>query len=394
MNFDNLFAGRTKNMGANAIREILKVVSQPGIISLAGGIPAPESFPLKLFEELTQKVLEKYASYSLQYDVTEGFTPLRQALVAFLHHKGIEAAPAGICISSGSQGVLDAIGKIMISKGDHIAVEAPTYVGAISAFNPYEPEYHCLEMDDDGLLPESLEQTLKKYPIKFVYLVPTFQNPTGRTLTLERRLQIAEIIKRHETLLVEDDPYSDLRYRGTPLPTLKSLVPDQVVYTTTLSKIFAPGLRIGIYLAPAPVQRWMIYAKQGIDLHSSTFNQALATEYIVGGYLERQVPIITALYKPKQEAMLTALEKYFPDSYSWSRPEGGMFIWAEGPNHLEAEKLYWKCIERKTAFVPGKFFYPCEGRGLSSMRLNYTMSDESSIDRAIKTIGEVIRSES
>ncbi|MBN2357177.1 PLP-dependent aminotransferase family protein [candidate division KSB1 bacterium] len=392
MNYEPPFAPRTKNMGANMIREILKVVSQPGMTSLAGGIPAPESFPLDIIKELTDIVLQKYSWRALQYDPTEGFTPLREALVAYLEKKGIKTAAAEICISSGSQGVLDAIGKIFISKGDTIAVEAPTYLGAISAFNPYEPRYVCMEMDEDGLIPDELEKVLNNTKVKFVYLVPTFQNPTGRTIPLERRRKIVALVEKYNAILIEDDPYSALRYRGEPIPTFKSMSPDHVVYTTTLSKVFAPGLRIGIYVAPEPIRRWLVTAKQGIDLHSSTFNQALACEYISGGYLDRQLPKIINLYKPKQEAMLSALEKYFPAEYSWSKPEGGMFIWAEGPKGADLVKLYWKCIERKTAFVPGKYFYPHPNQGLETMRLNYTMSDEGNIEGAIKTISEVIAS--
>ncbi len=391
MNYEALLAKRTKNMGANVIREILKVVSQPGMISLAGGIPAPESFPLDIIEELTEKVLSKYASRALQYDPTEGFMPLREALVPYLAKKGIQTTAAEICISSGSQGLLDAIGKILISKGDGVAVESPTYLGAISAFNPYEPHYFCMKMDDDGLIPDELEKVLRKNRVKFVYLVPTFQNPTGRTIPLERRKQIIEIIEKYDALLIEDDPYSDLRYRGEPIVPFKSLAPERVVYTTTLSKVFAPGLRIGIYVAPEPIRRWLVLAKQGIDLHSSTFNQALASEYLSGGYLDRQLPKIINLYKPKQEAMLKAMDKYFPPDYSWSKPEGGMFIWAEGPKGVDLEKLYWKCIERRTAFVPGKYFYTNPCQGIETMRLNYTMSDEATIEKAIQTIGEVIR---
>jgi 2-aminoadipate transaminase len=391
MKYESLFADRTKNMGANIIREILKVVSQPGMISLAGGIPAPQSFPIEIIKDLTQIVLEKYGSKALQYDPTEGFTPLREALVPYLMGKGIEASPAEICISSGSQGVLDALGKVLITRGDQIAVESPTYLGAISAFNPYGPHYVCIPTDDQGIIPEALDKVLTSEKIKFVYLVPTFQNPTGRTLSLARRHLLSEIILKHDALVIEDDPYSDLRYRGEALPSLRSLIPDHVVYTTTLSKVFAPGLRLGVYVAPEPIRRWLILAKQGIDLHSSTFNQALAAEYILGGHLQRQIPKIVNLYRPKQEAMLNALDAYFPDSYSYTRPEGGMFIWAEGPKGVDTEELYWKCIERKTAFVPGKYFFPCPSDGLATMRLNFTMSEAEEIERAIHIIADVIK---
>jgi 2-aminoadipate transaminase len=279
-------------MQANAIREILKVVSNPGIISLAGGIPSPDSFPMDIIQELTDKVLKKHKSCAFQYDVTEGFLPLRKQISSLLEERGIKALPDAVNITSGSQGVLDAIAKLTISKGDKIALEAPTYLGALSAFNPYEPSYIRMDMDDEGLVPDSLERTLQTHDIKFIYLVPTFQNPTGRTLTLERRRKIADIIQRHNVLLVEDDPYSALRYKGDPVPAIKTLAPDHVVYISTLSKVFAPGLRIGFYAAPKFLREWLVLVKQGVDLHTSTFNQALAAEYLEGGYLSTHLPRI------------------------------------------------------------------------------------------------------
>jgi 2-aminoadipate transaminase len=390
MGFENLLADRTRFMDVNVIREILKVVSQPGMVSLAGGIPAPESFPMEIMRELTAIVIDKYASAAFQYDPTEGFGPFREILVDYLRLKGIRACKEEILIASGSQGVLDAVGKVLISKGDKVAVEAPTYLGALQAFTPYEPEYIRLDTDDDGLIPTSLENVLDRGGVKFIYLVPTFQNPTGRTIPLERRRAIAAIIKKHDALLIEDDPYSSLRYRGVDIPTLKSLAPDNVVYISTLSKVFAPGLRIGFCVAPPLIRKWLVIVKQGTDLHSSTFNQALAAEYISGGYLAGHLPNIINLYRPKQEAMLAALDKYFPRKFNWSRPEGGMFIWAQGPRDLDMEKLYWKAVARNVAYVPGKYFYTDPGEGIETMRLNFTMTDEQTIDRSIKILSEVI----
>jgi 2-aminoadipate transaminase len=391
MKFEHLLAERTKTMGASAIREILKVVSQPGMVSLAGGIPAPESFPLDIMDELVSKVFEKYGSWALQYDLTEGFVPLREALSGYLsRNKHIQASSEEILVASGSQGVLDALGKVLLSAGDTIAVEAPTYLGAIQAFNPYEPTYRRMDTDDDGLIPESLERVVKHESVKFVYLVPTFQNPTGRTIPAERRRQIAEIVQRYDVLLIEDDPYSALRYRGEMLPAIKTFAPEHVVYISTFSKILAPGLRIGFCVAPEIITKWLVIVKQGVDLHTSTFSQALAAEYLTEGYLKEQLPKIISLYKPKQEAMLQALDAYFPDGFKWSKPDGGMFIWVEGPNGLDMERLYWKAIDRKVAFVPGKFFFTQKGEGQETLRLNYTMADEQTIDQAVKRLAEVM----
>lgn len=391
MKYQDLLAGRTEKMKANAIREILKVVSKPGVVSLAGGIPSPESFPMDIFKELSSRVIEKYESGALQYDLTEGFFPLREQLSSLLESRGISASPQDISVTSGSQGVLDAVAKLMISKGDKIALEAPTYLGAISAFNPYEPEYIRMDMDDQGLIPESLETTLKTHRVKFIYLVPTFQNPTGRTITLERRRAIAQIIKKYDALVVEDDPYSSLRYRGETVAPIKTLAPDNVIYVSTLSKVFAPGLRIGFFVAPEFLNRWLVLVKQGIDLHTSTFNQALAAEYLEGGFLDAQLPRIIDLYRPKQKAMQQALDKYLPQGFRYSPSDGGMFIWVTGPRGFDMIDLYHKCIENGVAFVPGKFFFTDENEGIETMRLNFTMADEKTIDMAVRKIADTIK---
>ena len=393
MNFDHLLAPRTRNIKASAIRALLKVAKQPGMISLGGGYPAPESFPLNILNDLTASVLEKYGTKALQYDATEGFRPLREALVTFLQEKQIYTTLEQVLVTSGSQGFLDAIGKVLISKGDRIAIEAPTYVGALQAFNAYEPEYICMATDENGLIPDSLEEVLASEKIKFIYLVPTFQNPTGNTLSLERRKRIAEIIQTHNALLIEDDPYSDLRFRGTPVPAIKTMAPKNVIYISTLSKIFAPGLRLGFFIAPDWIIKWMVRVKQGVDLHTSTFNQALAAEYISAGYLKKQLSKIIAIYKPRQEAMLQAMDNYFPEGFTWSKPEGGMFIWIKGPKGMDMEDLFLKSVERNVIFVPGKFFFTRKDEGLETLRLNYSNVNEEKIESAVNILSEVIKAE-
>jgi 2-aminoadipate transaminase len=388
-----LLANRTLNMEASAVREILKVASSPGVISLAGGLPAAQSFPLEIMEELTGSVLARYGASALQYDASEGFRPLREALVPHLGARGVAATGDETIVFSGSQGVLDGMGKILLSPGDVVAVESPTYLGALQAFNPYEPVYAEIETDDDGLLPDSLDALLASRPVKLVYLVPTFQNPTGRTLTLERRMQVAEILRRRDALLLEDDPYSDLRYAGERVLPIKSFAPDNVVYMSTLSKTFAPGLRVGFCVAPALIQHWMVIARQGVDLHTSTFTQALAAEYIRAGYLERQLPRIVDLYRPRQQAMLDALARHLSEDFSWTRPQGGMFVWVRGPDGFDAERLYAPAVERGVAFVPGKFFFAAESDGAATMRLNFTAADPTTIDRAIGILSDVIANE-
>lgn len=394
MDKNYLLSARTKNIESSVIREILKVVSQPGMVSMAGGIPAPESFPMDIIGDLASVVIEKYGSGAFQYDTTEGFPPLREAIAQYLKtDRGLRTVAEDVLISSGSQGILDAVGKIFISKGDKVAVEAPTYLGAIQAFNAYEPIFVNLETDEDGVVPESLERVLAAENIKLIYLVPTFQNPTGRTIPLERRKTVAEIIRQHNALLIEDDPYSSLRYRGADLDSIKSFAPENVIYMSTLSKVFAPGLRLGFCVAPEWVRRWLVLVKQGTDLHTSTFNQALAAEYISGNHLERHLPKIIDIYRPKQQAMLHALDRYFPHDFKWSKPEGGMFIWAEGPSGVNMDRVFESAVEKKVAFVPGKYFYASPGMGQETMRLNFTMIDEATIDRSIHTLSGVIKKE-
>lgn len=390
MDFDRLLASRTQQMEASAIREILHAASSPGVTSLAGGLPADDSFPLAIMEPLMAAVLGRYGGRALQYDASEGFQPLREALVPHLAARGVTATAEEIVVFTGSQGVLDAAGKVLISPGDVVVVEAPTYLGALQAFNPYEPRYVQVATDDDGLVPEALEAVLARQRVKFVYLVPTFQNPTGRTLSLERRRAVAEILRRHNALLIEDDPYSDLRYTGDALPPIHSFAPDHVVYISTLSKTFAPGLRLGFCVAPQALRRWLVVARQGVDLHTSTLGQALAAEYVGEGHLDRQLPAILDLYRPRQQAMLDALERHLPEGFRWTRPEGGMFVWVQGPAGLDAETLNQQVLARGVAFVPGKYFFVDQADGLSTLRMNFTAADPEAIDRAVGIIGETV----
>ena len=392
MDISRRLAQRTEGMEASAIREILKVAASPDVISLAGGLPAAESFPLDLLPRLLDDVIRRYGAAALQYDASEGFAPLREALVPHLAARGVTATPDDVLVMSGSQGALDGLGKIFLSPGDLVAVEAPTYLGALQAFVPYQPRFVEIATDEDGLIPEALDALLAAHTVKFIYAVPTFQNPTGRTLSGGRRQQVAEILQRRDALLIEDDPYSDLRYVGEPVPPIRSLAPDHVVYLSTLSKTFAPGLRLGICVAPAEVLRWLVIARQGVDLHTGTLSQALAAEYVGGGHLERRLPGIIELYRPRREAMLAALERWMPEGFRWTEPEGGMFIWVTGPRGLDADVLYERALARGVAFVPGRFFYAAsedgdEVEGRSTFRMNFTAAEHAVIEAAVEGLG-------
>jgi len=393
MNYDRILATRTSRIKTSAIRELLKLAANPKLISLGGGLPSPDSFPLDLVMELTEKVINKYGSAALQYDTTEGFTPLRKALIEYINAKGIDAGLENIYITSGSQGFLDAIGKLLITPGDYVAVEGPTYLAALQAFNAYEAKYAQMQTDEEGVIPESMEEIIQSHPVKFVYTVPTFQNPSGKTIGVQRREQIAEIILNHDVLLIEDDPYSALRYKGEEIPTIKSMAPNNVIYASTFSKIFAPGLRIGFFVAPEKLGRWLVLIKQGVDLNTCTFTQALATEYLTGGYVSKQVQKNINLYRPKLETMLKALEDNFPKDFKWCEPDGGMFLWVEGPEGMDMEKVYKRAIDKGVGFVPGKFFFPNNGDGIETMRLNFTNITEEQIKQAIKILASVVKEE-
>jgi len=388
MDINELLATRTSHIKASAIRELLKIATNPGMISLGGGLPSPESFPLDLIMDLTDKVIKKYGSKALQYDLTEGFIPLRKALIDYCKTFGVDAELDNVYITSGSQGFLDSLGKLLISPGDYVAVEGPTYLAALQAFNAYEAKYVQMQTDDEGLIPESLEEVLNNYKVKFVYTVPTFQNPSGKTIKLKRREQIAEIVKRHDVLLIEDDPYSALRYSGDQLPTIKSMAPENVVYVSTFSKIFAPGLRLGFFVAPESFGRWMVIVKQGVDLNTCTFTQAIASEYLIGGHLPNQMAKTISLYKPKLETMYTALKEYFPADFKCVKPDGGMFLWIEGPKGLDMEVVSKIAITKMVGFVPGKFFYPNPLDGIETARLNFSCVTHEQIKFAMKTIAE------
>jgi len=391
MNIKKLKSKRTKVMEYSALSELLRVTADPKIISLAGGLPAPESFPIKIIGKLNKLVLKKYGELALQYGPTDGAKVIKEEIVIWLKERNMNVSVDNIGITSGSQGALDTIGKIFIDKGDIVAVESPTYIGAVDAFAPYEPKYAEIATDENGAIPESLEKILKTKKVKFVYLIPTFQNPTGKTIPWKRRKQIAKIIKKYDVLLIEDDPYNSLRYRGKPIDPIQTIIPNQTIYLCTFSKVLAPGLRIGFYCAPPDLAKLMMAAKQSVDLHTNSYGQYLATEYLKTGDLKKHLPKILKIYKSRHEAMFTALKKYFPTTFSWTNPEGGMFLWVIGPKDFDAIKLYWTSIKNYVAYVPGTYFFVRQGEGKNTMRLNFTNVSEKKIDLAIKKLSEVIK---
>jgi 2-aminoadipate transaminase len=393
-----------KWMGSSIIRELLKLTEKPDIISFAGGLPAPEVFPVKEFEAATQQVLAEHGSRALQYGTTEGYGPLREYIVQRMSRYGIEAEPENVLITSGSQQALDLIGKILINPGDLILTEQPTYVGAIQAWRAYQAEFATVPIDDEGLRTELLEEALCAGP-KFMYILPNFQNPAGVTLSLKRRMKLLEIADRYGIPIIEDDPYGQLRYEGDHLPSLVALDAQKlngrgvsgngmgffrgnVIYLSTFSKTLAPGLRLGWVVAPKEVIKRCVMGKQGMDLHTSTFVQMVAYEVIKDGFLDEHVRHIRRVYRERRDVMLAAMERYFPPEVHWTIPAGGLFLWITLPESLNTTLLLEKAVENKVAYVPGSAFDPA-GDSLNTARLNFSNARPENIELGIKRLGQV-----
>jgi 2-aminoadipate transaminase len=398
--WEHRFAQRTQRMGSSAVRELLKFTELPDVISFAGGMPAPEIFPIEEFRDACERVLKDFGPQSLQYGTTEGILPLREMIARHSARYGIDVTPENIMITSGSQQALDLLGKILINPGDHILVESPTYLGALQAWNVYGAEYVVVEADEHGMVTDALEEGLRSGP-KFIYVLPNFQNPTGATLSLERRHRLIELADQYGVPIVEDDPYGQLRFEGEHLPSVVVLdgqfrdncLPcyrGNVIYLSTFSKILAPGLRLAWVIAPPEVIRKLVQAKQGADLHTSTFNQLVAHEVGRGGFLDRHIHTIRRVYRERRDVMLAAMDGYFPPGVEWTHPEGGLFLWGMLPEGLNSTEVFKVAVERKVAFVPGDAFYPCGG-GANTMRLNFSNATPDKIREGIARLGRVLQ---
>lgn len=403
--WDQRYAQRVQRIQGSVIRELLKVTEMPGAISLAGGLPAAEIFPTEQIAAVTQRILAKQGQQALQYGTTEGYTPLRELLAQRLTAEGVKASRDNILITSGSQQGLDLLGKLLVNPGDPVLVESPTYMGALQAFNPYEPAYVAVRSDHEGIVTAELEGALQGHP-RCMYVLPSFQNPSGVTFTLERRRQLIELASRYETPIIEDDPYSQLRFEGEPLPSLLSLeyarqqqngqespfYQGNVILLNTFSKVLTPGLRVAWIVAPAEVIRKLTLAKQGTDLHTATFNQMIAYELANDGFLEEHVPVIRALYRERRDVMLAALEEYFPDTVSWTHPQGGLFLWVTVPEGIDTAQLLNDALEYRIAFVPGAAFH-ATGGGANTMRLSFSNVNPEQIEEGIRRLGKLLHTQ-
>ena len=394
VDWQRMYAERTEGMRASDIREILKVTAQPEVISLAGGLPAPELFPVDEYRRAFEWVFETEGAQALQYGPSEGYLPLRTFLAERLSGFGMPSTAQDVLITNGSQQALDLIAKILLNPGDAVLVENPTYLGALQAFNQYQPRYVAVGMDEEGMRVDEVERALTadrgSREIKFIYALPNFQNPTGRSMNLERRHRLVELASQFGVPIVEDDPYGELRYEGDHLPSLKSLDRDGVViYLGTFSKILAPGFRLGWIVAPPEALETLLHAKQPSDLHTGMAQQMATWQVARDGFVDRHVEHIKDFYRERRDVMLRALEEHFPSDAHFNRPAGGLFVWAELPPFMNTRDLLVDAVQEKVAFVPGQGFHS-DGSGTNTMRLNFSNVPPDKLREGIRRLGVAI----
>lgn len=396
------YAHRMQKMSGSAIRELLKLTELPDIISFAGGLPAPEVFPVREFQEACNRVLAEQGPQALQYGTTEGYRPLREMIARHTGRYSVKVTADNILITSGSQQALDFIGRLFINRGDYVVVESPTYVGALQAWNAYGAQYISVPSDEHGMLVDHLEEALRVGP-KFIYILPNFQNPSGSTLSIERRKKLILLADQYGVPIIEDDPYGQLRYEGEHIPSVVYLdsryrndgdpsgaYTGNVIYLSTFSKLLAPGLRVAWVIAPPEVIRKLVLNKQAADLHTSSFNQYVAYDVAKGGFLDEHVKVIRATYKERRDVMLEMMEEVFPSEMHWTRPLGGMFLWGKLPEGVDAADVLKVAIDRKVAFVPGISFHP-DGSGANTMRLNFSFSSPDTIREGMTRLGTTLK---
>ena len=387
MSFQNLFSTRATAIKSSVIREILKVTARPEVISFAGGLPSDASFPVAQLKKAFEKVLAETPQAALQYSTTDGYAPLREWVAAEKSKSGTAIKPEQVIIVSGSQQALDLIGKVFINEGDKVLVEAPTYLGALQAFDLFFPKYVSLPSDDDGLDADQITAEHAQ-DAKFLYALPNFQNPTGRLMTEARRQALVAKARELNLLVIEDDPYGELWYTSAPPPSLLSRMPERVIQMGSFSKILAPGLRLGYIVAPEEIARKFEQVKQATDLHTATLTQRAVYEVVKDGFLNEHIPTIRSMYHTQAQAMLSALDEHMPTGVKWNQPAGGMFLWLELPEGMDSEEMLKKALARNVAYVPGTPFYANEPVR-NTLRLAFVTVPEEKIRAGVKVLGEV-----
>lgn len=382
-------APAVEEMECSVIREILKISSQPGVISFAGGLPAPELFPLAGIQQALIDALAKYGPACVQYALSMGIPPLLDLIAERSTAAGQPTKRDNILITAGSQQGLDLIGRLFVSPGDYVMTENPTYVGALQAFNYYRARYAPVSMDADGIVIDEAEKKIKKFKPRFIYTISNFHNPTGITMSMARREALVELAAKYGVPIVEDNPYGEVRFAGERLPDLKSLAPNLVISLGTFSKVCAPGLRIAWMNGPTEIMQALEKVKQGTDLHTNTLCQYIILEFVKAGRLEPHIEVIKKDYRAKRDVMLRHMRAHFPGGIKWTEPEGGMFLWVTLPPHVSAKDLLPKAIEMKVAYVYGEPFFPVDGQGLNTMRLNYSNATQDGIKTGIERLAKL-----
>jgi len=387
---NTIFADRITDVPRSFIREILKIALDPNIISFAGGLPNRELFPVQELTAATNEVFTIYGSDIFQYSNSEGFFKLREYIASNYRRKGLAVAPENILITNGAQQGLDLLGKVLVNEGDGVIVEEPGYLGAIQAFSLYKPKFAPVPVGEQGMDVTQLKARVTEGRNKLIYSVPNFQNPSGITYATENREQIADIIEDKGIFMIEDDPYGDLRFSGTPKPSFKQYLPDKTILLGSFSKIVVPGFRIGWIAAPDEIFEKLLIAKQAADLHTCHFTQYIIYQYLMKNDMDAHIQKVIQTYGEQCKSMLEGIDTYFPASVQSTRPEGGMFLWVTLPSNLSAMDLFNLAVKEKVVFVPGDPFY-VNKKGVNTLRLNFSCVDRDTIQIGIKRLGEAIR---
>lgn len=389
--WESKFCERASCMYGSMTRKLMHLIADPEVISFGGGLPAWEVFPVEQVKEVIGRILDSDGAAALQYGTSEGYKPLRQAVVERYRKKGFAIGQDNVLITSGSQQGIDLLSKLFLGQGDTIVVGNPTFLTALQAFSLFQARYLTIPLDEEGMRVDLLPKLLEDNDIKFIYVMPNFQNPTGITLSLERRRRLVEIARRHGVPILEDDAYGELRCSGEALPALKALDEgEQVIYLGSFSKVLSPGLRVCALIAPEGVMEKLVFAKQASDLHTNTLAQRIVYEFLRRGLLDPHIQVIINTYRKRRDAMLRAMERCFPPGVSWTKPEGGIFLWVTVPQGIDTMQLFEQAIRAKVAYVPGSCYY-AKGGGDNNMRLNFSACDEKRIELGIQRLAGIIK---
>lgn len=393
------FSERAKGLRASEVRELLKLLEVPDMISFAGGFPNPETFPVEIIREIANDVLKRDGSKALQYGITEGCPQLRESVAERMKKKGMDIAKDNVLIVSGSQQVIDLTGKVFIDPKDSVVISAPTYLTALTGWAVYQASFESIPIDENNMRMDIFEERMKKLakrvnPPEIVYALPNFQNPAGVTMPEKNRRKLVDMASDYDFLIIEDDPYGELRYRGEDIPPIKSFDDEgRVIYMSTFSKILSPGLRVGWVVAQEDILKKLVIAKQSADVCTNVLGQRIAHEYIARGHIETQIEKIKKIYSRKMDLMLGGMNEFMPDGIEWTKPDGGMFLWVDLPDWMDSGELLKKALKKRVAFVTGKAFFADPKDGITSMRLNFTHPSDSMITEGLRRLGSVVNQE-